>query len=878
MPVDSPTRVSPDAKQTVWTARAGLARVVRIVVLLIPVLASGALAWFLGNTVPPSRLGIGFIPWFFCVATVSTAVLFLAERILRRVAPLPALLTMALVFPDAAPERYKIALRAGSSKRLADRIEEVKQSGIALSPDEDYAAQMLELLAMLSAHDRLTRGHCERVRAYTDLIIDEMELPTAAANKLRWAALLHDLGKLMVPAEILNSPEKPTDEEWEIMKSHTWQGERLVAPIAGWLGEWSAAVGQHHERWDGGGYPNGLAQTDIHLGARIVAVADSFDVMTSARSYKKPMDANAAREEVARCASTQFDPEVVRAFLGIGVSRLRFIAGPISWFSAFAGLPSLSTVSAPAAVAAVSAASVAVVGGAVAAVPDFDEEPPPEAIAFTDAPVTTPTTSFIATIDETTTPPTATVAPAPGEPTTTPPTTEFVFSLTIPPRSDTETTTTTKSTVGGTNTSGGATSSTSAPGSPTSTSGPRSSTTTSPTPGSTTTSPTPSSTTSTTTTTPTNSTTTTSTTTTSTTTSSTTTTTTAPPPPPVGFVISEFSAAGANPSGDFVELYNGTGGTVSLDGSYLRLANNVGVFHSVPLSGTVTANSFYLVARQGTSVAGNADATFPVNLPLSIGIGLDNGAGYIDVVGTRARTENKPVVVPASAIAEGTGLPPFDPGSTSNPQSMVRKYGLNGGSCIDTNNNSNDWIRAFSASQVTPRGRSAGPSGCGSAGTSPGAPTNVVISEIRTDGPGSGENEFVELFNPSAAPRSLAGLALVDEDGDVEYLFTTEVINARGFFVIGGSTYDGPSDESYQDNGVKNGGGLELRVVATGLVIDQIRFGSSSPELPPLGGRLHHSYQRRFGGCIDTNNLYTDFEHAFVQDPRTKASGYTVSC
>ncbi len=103
-----------------------------------------------------------------------------------------------------------------------------------------------------------------------------------------------------------------------------------MAPLKEWLGEWGRAVGEHHERWDGEGYPTGLSGTDISYAARIVAVADVFDVITSARSYKDPIPATAAREEIARCSGTHFDPDVVRAFLNLSIGRLRLAMGPLS--------------------------------------------------------------------------------------------------------------------------------------------------------------------------------------------------------------------------------------------------------------------------------------------------------------------------------------------------------------------------------------------------------------------------------------------------------------------------------------------------------------------------------------------------------------------
>ena len=222
---------------------------------------------------------------------------------------------------------------------------------------QEAAEKLLELVAALSVHDRLTRGHCERVRAYTDVITKELKLDPDDAAKMHWAAMIHDIGKLEIPAEILSKPVRLTDEEFEIIKTHPQVGARIAAPLAGWLGEWFHAIDQHHERWDGGGYPYGLAGTDIALAGRIAAVADVYDVITAARSYKKPQPAAEARTELARCAGSQFDPEVVRAFLGVSLGRLRLMMGPLAWLS---DLPVIGRVPiAPAAGAAVSAVAAA---------------------------------------------------------------------------------------------------------------------------------------------------------------------------------------------------------------------------------------------------------------------------------------------------------------------------------------------------------------------------------------------------------------------------------------------------------------------------------------------------------------------------------------
>jgi putative nucleotidyltransferase with HDIG domain len=200
--------------------------------------------------------------------------------------------------------------------------------------DRAKAAEIIiSLASALSVHDPKTRGHAERVRAYTDLLAEELGIPAEDANKLRWAALLHDIGKLRVPSEILNTDIPLTEEQWRIVKSHPIEGMKVSARLIEWLGPWANAIAHHHERWDGGGYPYGLSGNDIAYGARIVTVADAYDAITAHRSYKDPMSPEAARQELAANAGTQFDPKVVRALLSISIGRIRWVMGPAAWLS-----------------------------------------------------------------------------------------------------------------------------------------------------------------------------------------------------------------------------------------------------------------------------------------------------------------------------------------------------------------------------------------------------------------------------------------------------------------------------------------------------------------------------------------------------------------
>ncbi|WP_380160979.1 HD domain-containing phosphohydrolase [Kineococcus sp. R86509] len=327
-----PTQNYDGAEALGWRPRPVLARLVRAAASFGPVLFALAVGAVAARWAPASRIGVPGTVWLLLVVVLSSLVLVLVSHLTRRLVPLSALLRLSLVLPDRVPSRFDVARRTWSPSRL-------QQAG---PPEHDGPVDwLLALVGSLAEHDARTRAHGERVQAYAALIGAELGLSREDVDRLSWAALLHDVGKVHVPVEVINKKGRPDDEEWASLQQHPAHGGRLVEPLRGWLGPWLDGVEQHHERFDGAGYPRGLHGTDISLAARVIAVADTYDVITSARSYKKPLSAEQARAEITRCAGAQFDPDVVRAFLTVGVGRLRLIAGPATLLAALPGVGSL---------------------------------------------------------------------------------------------------------------------------------------------------------------------------------------------------------------------------------------------------------------------------------------------------------------------------------------------------------------------------------------------------------------------------------------------------------------------------------------------------------------------------------------------------------
>jgi HD superfamily phosphohydrolase YqeK len=184
----------------------------------------------------------------------------------------------------------------------------------AAEMDSAYESTLRGLVTAIEAKDAYTRGHAERVSELAAMIAREVGLNEVRVRMLRYAALMHDVGKLVVSTTVLTKPGKLTPEEYEHMKAHPMHGVAVIEEIDFLRdGEAVNAVRHHHERLDGLGYPDNLSGDDVPLTARIVMVADAFDSMTSTRSYRPAMPVARALTELRRCAATQFDPQMISA-------------------------------------------------------------------------------------------------------------------------------------------------------------------------------------------------------------------------------------------------------------------------------------------------------------------------------------------------------------------------------------------------------------------------------------------------------------------------------------------------------------------------------------------------------------------------------------
>lgn len=208
------------------------------------------------------------------------------------------------------PEELKIAVDNGISKYSMASNNKVFYNELR----ELFYKTIRAISNALDTKDSYTNGHSLRVTLYSMILAKELNLDDSYMEDIEIAGLLHDIGKIAMPKSILCKNGKLTDEEFLVMKSHPVRGEKIVINIKKlqMISEW---VKSHHEKWDGTGYPDGLKGTQIPLPGRIIALADTYDAMTSTRPYRTALSHEVAISEIKRCAGTQFDPNLAEIFI-----------------------------------------------------------------------------------------------------------------------------------------------------------------------------------------------------------------------------------------------------------------------------------------------------------------------------------------------------------------------------------------------------------------------------------------------------------------------------------------------------------------------------------------------------------------------------------
>jgi response regulator RpfG family c-di-GMP phosphodiesterase len=215
-----------------------------------------------------------------------------------------------------ALEHYDLVI---AKQRYENHLEELVEERTAAldralgSLEDAYRSTLKALTAALETRDSETHGHSERVVTYSIRLGQEYGLDQEELKALEFGSLLHDIGKIGVPDAILRKPAKLTDEEWIQMRAHPLHGQQILRGID-FLKRSSRVVAQHHEKWDGSGYPLGLRGEEIDICARIFAVADAYDAITSDRVYRRGKPYEAAAAELEMWAGKQFDAQVVSAF------------------------------------------------------------------------------------------------------------------------------------------------------------------------------------------------------------------------------------------------------------------------------------------------------------------------------------------------------------------------------------------------------------------------------------------------------------------------------------------------------------------------------------------------------------------------------------
>ncbi len=218
--------------------------------------------------------------------------------------------------------RYQLSLE----RKVLERTEELSRAYLSLQEANVDTVQMLA--ETIEAKDPYTRGHCHRVRVLSMELGKRQGLSDSDLEIIEYSALLHDVGKIGIPETLLNKIEPLTEKEYGIFRDHPVIGTRILSRVA-FFEPCIPVVRNHHERWDGRGYPDHLKTTEIPLLVRIVTIADAFDAMTSSRPYRTALPLEVALQEMADGAGAQFDPELVEIFLSSRVYEAEWEGGSL---------------------------------------------------------------------------------------------------------------------------------------------------------------------------------------------------------------------------------------------------------------------------------------------------------------------------------------------------------------------------------------------------------------------------------------------------------------------------------------------------------------------------------------------------------------------
>jgi putative nucleotidyltransferase with HDIG domain len=232
-------------------------------------------------------------------------------------------LPLAIGKPDESRDWFPLFLYAvvalviaaiSLSWQVLDRVDRLSHSE-ARNRDlsNTHRETVRALVCVMRARDDDTSAHCQRIEGWAESLARDLGLAEEEVKAVRLAALLHDVGKIGIPDSILLKPGPLTEAEWQVMRAHPAIGETILAS-AGNMGAVIPLVGSHHERWDGSGYPRGLAGEQIPLGARIIAVVDAYSAMTDHRAYRAARSHHEAMQELRQEAGRLFDPAVVALF------------------------------------------------------------------------------------------------------------------------------------------------------------------------------------------------------------------------------------------------------------------------------------------------------------------------------------------------------------------------------------------------------------------------------------------------------------------------------------------------------------------------------------------------------------------------------------